>query len=762
MTKKEGDSFLLSKTIFSKKAQITFFIIIGIILLISLVTFIYITYLPSPEEKAELTEFIEEVPVEFQPIQSFVQQCLYDTSVRGLEEIGRHGGYISPDDSRLVFNNLEPTEADGFYIFPNDARTAVPYWLYFKSSNNCRSGCQCASMKPPLYNEFGPKSIEAQMNSYIESNLQYCIRDFLSFRGKGIDIEAGNLKSDIIVRQSDVFASLKYPIAADANGVKSEFESFYAVVPVNLRLIYELAEGITDLEQEFHYLERWTIDLVEASSFGLKEAGMPPSFANTFDPGAAPAYWSKTKSKDLLVNNILAPNVPFFQVWATDNYRERPSAFYQKAVLAYQSPTNSSYYDLSVDFEYLPFWPVYYDITGRGVKGDMLGPEKVSLGPLQFIGSLFSFLGINRYSFYHDISYPVKIDIYDPYALNNKGYHFIFGLETNVRDNKPLNCSGEGRDIVAPPTGSLMCNPGNGCANITIVTVDELTGLPVEDALLIYGAGAESCTLGVAKYNNITLRAEADVEMPFCVGSGCTLSVSKPGYSSIPQNLAVRCGMADICSNPSVLCNGETVVFNLSRYIPVNITILKKPMLKSMIATREGVNYTWQFRDEARKLLPYETALLRLDRIKESDEEEDFSVVASVNGTHSKAEIYPGLVPGNYEVSIDLLYYLPDITGRKAVVFKAVEECVEGGLFKGEECFTLGPHEFNETFIEGGARYNLTLTWDDIMAGKITFYAISSPDSATFNQLDFNDMEMMQKIDKLSQEHLSAIMPVFG
>ena len=353
MTKKEGGSFLFRSIISKRKAQISFFIIIALILLISTFVFIYVTYAPAPEEEAEITEFIEQVPVVFQPIQSYVQQCLYDTAVSGLEELGRHGGYISPEDFNIRFNKMDPTESDGFYIFPEDPMTSVPYWLYFKSSNDCKTDCLCDSKKPPLYKEFGSRSIEEQMNDYIESNLDNCIRDFLSFRGKGVDIEAGEPDSDLIIRKNDIMASLKYPISVKREDVKSELESFYAVIPINLGLIYELAEGITDLEQEYNYLERWTIDLVEASSFGPRQDGMPPSFANTFDPGENPVYWSEIKSKELLMNNILTPSVPFFQIWGTSNYRERPSTVYQKATLAYESPTNSSYYDLSVNFEYL-------------------------------------------------------------------------------------------------------------------------------------------------------------------------------------------------------------------------------------------------------------------------------------------------------------------------------------------------------------------------------------------------------------------------
>lgn len=741
--KKEGGRLVSGSF---KKGQVTFFIIIGIILVLAIAISLYVLYLPEPEEEAEVTEFIEDVPEEFRPVQSFVQQCLYDTAVRGIEEVGMHGGYTSSVESGLYFNDISPTEADGFRIFPNDPRTGIPYWYYFKSRNDCMEGCECSSKKPPLYKESGRNSIESQVDDYIERHISECLRNFESFDSQGITIETGQPESDFLVRQSDASASLKFPVTiTKAAGGKTEFENFHVQVPVNLRRVYELAEGLSLLQQRYHYLDRWTIELIEASSFGPRSDGMPPTFANTFDPGGAPVYWSRTDTKNILVNNLLTPNIPLFQVWGTDNYKQRRGV-YQKTTLAYQSPTNTSYLDLAVDFEYIPLWPVYYDITGRGVSGEIIGPER---GFFQFL----SFFGINRYYFYHDISFPVKVDIYDQTAFNGKGYHFMFGLESNIRDNKPLNCSGEGRDIVAAPAGSLLCDAAQSCANISIITMDD-NNKPVPGVNILYGAGEESCSLGVTKMDTGLGTARADISMPMCIGSGCTIRAEKSGYISQTKVAAVRCSASSACQQENVLCSGESIILRISKQQVKNITIMKKPMLK-------GVGGEWEFRNDARSLLPDESAIITLTRIPETPGEQEAKSTAIVNGSYPAAELVPGIVPGKYEVDINLMYRLPDVTGRKEVVFDAITECGGGGMFSDEECFTLGPQVFNDTFIEGGARYNTTITASDLNNNSIIFYAISVPDYAVFDQLNFRDLDMMNKLEELSAEHRQAIQPIF-
>ena len=734
------------KKIMAKKAQITFFIIIGITLLGLAVAFIYVTYAPEPEEEAEVTEAIELVPVEFRPIFSLVQQCLYDTSVMGLQELGKHGGYISLDQFGMSFNDMNPTESDGLRVFPPNHDTALPYWLYFESRNDCKTGCQCGTNQPQLYNEYGSKSIEAQMNVYIAEHLNNCLRDFMVFKAKGMDINTGEPEVDLEVRHSDIAVNLKYPITAKKGDIKSELEEFYVTIPLNLMRMYELAKGLTDLEQKYNYLERWTIQLVEAASLGIRSDSIPPTVAVTLEPGTAPVFWSKTKTKEIITNNILPSYLPLFQVWGTDNYHNR-RGLYQQTTLAYESPSNSSYEDLTVNFEYLPIWPIYYSISGRGVRGEIIRPEGGFL-------SYFSFVGINRYYFYHDISYPVKIDIYDPYALNNQGYHFIFALESNVRDNKPLNCSGEGLDTWAPPVASLMCVEGQSCADVSIIAVDDFTNTPVDGVTILYGAGEESCILGSTAADSESGISKLSAKLPLCIGRGCGLTADKDGYFIPPLNLAVRCDDSPMCLDDNVLCDGEQLMINLSRLWNLNITIKKKPMVKGLAPI---VEFPWHFKDEVRPLLPNGQALLNIIKIKDNPDEEDISVSVMVNGTNPTAETLGGLVPGRYQVDIHLLYQLPDIAGRTSVVYESVDIITDDG-----DIITLGPYTFNDTIIEGGAKYNLTITLEDLVKGNVTFYAISAPDYATFDSLDFNDLELSSKIEDLSQQYRSAIQPVFG
>jgi len=741
---------LLSLSLFiktNKKSQVTLFIILGIVLVLGISMFFFIKSQQIVEKREIIEPVIEKVPTQYQPIKLFIESCISKVTVSGLKILGRQGGYINLQDYNIQSTSI-PTGGNAFNLFPNDPNTAVPYWRYFKSSNTCTTGCSCGSEMPNIYKDQGEPSIEGQLEDYIISQLPICFNNFSVFEKQGFEIsQSGEVESDVGIRDNDVQVLVQYPITVKKDETETKMEQFYVTQSLKLKKMYELAEGITKAEQNWTYLERWTLEQISAFGFGLDESQLPPTAAFSFDPAKPPVIWTKDDAKKILVNWILPFYTPLFQVYNSFNYEERDDHF-QLTTLPIVSPTNSSYNDLEINFEYLNWWNIYFDITGRGVRGNLIGPE--TTGAFKF----FEWLGFNRYNFFYDVSYPVKIDIYDKDAFNEQGYHFVFALEVNVRDNEPINCSGPGIGLVTMPTGSAICT--HSCANITIETVNAKNNSALEKVTINYGAGAEMCQIGQTELDG-SGKAILNASLPQCVGEGCILVPRKYTFLNSPESYTVLCDtQGSVCTDDNVLCDGENITIRLEPYRVKNITVMKKRVKKVI---DENGTVDWRFFETESPLLDNEIAMISFNKIKSSPSEEDFTAMVTYNGSQESAEISPGFVPGDYEVTINLFYNLPDIQGRTEIKFEEKEICVEPRVLGGcrrYENYTIDP--FEESFLEGGAMFNWTLDAIDLdTSDKIVFFAISVPDSSNFNpdpdyDLLFDDVQQIGRAEDLSSD----------
>src|SRR3989344_5908608 len=175
----------------NKKAQVTVFIIIGILLLAGAGTFFYIAKKTSQESKleAEIKVSEEQVPTQFGPIKKYAEDCAYSVAVDGLKLVGQQGGYVSFDDNKLNTESFlttpNPTESDAVRFSPN-SNLKTAYWWYLKSANGCTNNCQFATKRPELREE--PNSIEKQLERYVDAKYRECINNFEQFKEQGFVI----------------------------------------------------------------------------------------------------------------------------------------------------------------------------------------------------------------------------------------------------------------------------------------------------------------------------------------------------------------------------------------------------------------------------------------------------------------------------------------------------------------------------------------------------------------------------------------------
>src|SRR3989338_9662011 len=106
-----------------KKGQIAIFLIIGILIIIAGAFYFYATTFTTESRIETRLAEVQEVPADFNPVKEFVDQCIYSTALKGLEDIGANGGYTSINPS---IRSEEFSPGSGYRI---------AYWFLADGSN---------------------------------------------------------------------------------------------------------------------------------------------------------------------------------------------------------------------------------------------------------------------------------------------------------------------------------------------------------------------------------------------------------------------------------------------------------------------------------------------------------------------------------------------------------------------------------------------------------------------------------------------------
>ena len=231
-----------------KSAQVTVFIIIGILILFSFAGIMYFTQVFTKEDILIAEEpTIADVPTAFKPLQTYTDSCLTQVGESGLLLLGEQGGYIYPN---LVgeYSENDPTDSDGLDLGP----IKIPFWHYNKNPNNAKA-VFFTSLKPKLYTKDDDEmSIEVQLSRYVEEKLDNCLNDYEPFFKEGFDIEILDKETkDVTVTIGENSVNFWLKMEVDANKGSSEhvLEEFYIKVPLRLKHYYEVAEGIAIAQQ---------------------------------------------------------------------------------------------------------------------------------------------------------------------------------------------------------------------------------------------------------------------------------------------------------------------------------------------------------------------------------------------------------------------------------------------------------------------------------------------------------------------------------
>ncbi|MBD3163842.1 hypothetical protein GF323_01470 [Candidatus Woesearchaeota archaeon] len=675
-----------------KKAQATAFIIIGLIVLISVILFLFIKGSIERKEIAPgVSAIVEELPVEFMPIQPFVESCIEKTAKRGLKILGERGGYIYTE--KLSPSN-KATEGNSVRFSPQ-SELILPYWHYLSSTNDCLGECEFSSEKIPLEKSALHDSIENQLERYVEENIEPCFNGFRSIEELGFEVEAENKpKANAIIAENNIVVQLKYPMRVSRRGSTFELNSFYKSIDLNLKDVYRMAEYLAELQQEYRFLEKAALNWIVAFS-GKDERKLPPMSDSAFELNSK-VRWKKSIVRNN-VENMLVSYVPMLRVAGTKNWKEiGTGSLYIDKLYNYgmSIPNNISISHVAVNFNYLDFWDIYFNLN---CDGQICVPESGFTDLLP--------IGIQRYNFAYDISYPVLVEIYDPSAYNNRGYSFSFLLESNIRNNKAMPA------VFTPlaslrEEGSMLCDENKKTGGeITIEAINALDSSGIDNVEVMYSC-IDSCYIGETRQGMLK------TSLPVCLGG--TLIFRKQGF----EEKHIR--------YDSSLKKPGTIKAELNPKKSIQIDIRKKLLEKK--------GNEWVISEEA-ELEEDETAVLALSN-------RDYSIIEFRKGSEESIE----LSTGTYEIDLSIIsereFYIPP----------------EKREMGGEIVYI---PEFNtSSLILGKAMFNYTFRKKDLQKDRMTFYVIAAdPYSIPLNERTIEALDVTKQFSELTKKYYDELVP---
>jgi hypothetical protein len=748
----------------NKKAQITVFMIVGIILMFSSALMFYIRGQITEAVSEDFIPAVEEVPLEAQPVKVFVENCLKKSGTDALVQAGLHAGYIDPKDEELsgtyFLTGIAPTESDALAVFESD-NAIIPYWWYLKSPNTCSGNCVLSTNRPALSKSgdisslssdssslSSDSSIESQLDRHIERNLKVCLDNFRGFAEQGFKItELGPVRSDARVAEKEILLLLEYPLRVEKDNRKTDITKFFVKLDLNLKKIYSLATDITNFEINDFFLELHTMNLISAYSWPASMDKIPPIADFTLSVSDR-KIWTRVDTQQKIESNILTVGIPMLRLFPSMNYRQflmikqNKKGGYEydnigqgmvdKTILIINN--SESYADYSVDFSYLDWWPIYLNINDQ----EVLAPESVQSS------DLLSFIGMNDYRFWYDISFPVLVTIRDPSAFEGRGYSFRFALEGNIRDN---NHTSETYMSLANDTGKkLACNLNQrNSAPIRIEVRDSMTRAPVVNARVDFVLGNEACVVGFTELdeNNKSVLTAA-----FPVGWGA-LRVTNEKYLEYTVPFVTVAGKSD---------EEEEQVRQMVELMPYRF-INASVFVKVLSFDKAAASYVLPAGAVPAPLSPQnEKAIVMFER-KDDELLSEFKTFLGVENSTSTGILR--IVPGDYEVRAFIVY------DNENVPIRIPKETITYEIPFSEDVSI----DFNETLFkqyqEGGVIFDnetgyLRVTQDNLFnSNKVVFYLLKFPPPITHSESmkSLPGLEQMTKVKEMTGLYRNQVEP---
>ena len=192
-----------------KKAQITFIIIIGIVLLIAAALLFYVSNYLSKNARTPLA-------FDKASIENYVNACIKKTGEDGLNLLGKQGGLIALKEHLKV------------------PQWGISYSLYANEN------------KVPSI-----ERMQEELSFYMKSNLNNCLKDLKDFKRQGWNVEKNSFNTKTRINEKDVLFEVDFPFTVSKPDNSISFERFASSIEVRLSYIKNLADKIVNLNLKY-------------------------------------------------------------------------------------------------------------------------------------------------------------------------------------------------------------------------------------------------------------------------------------------------------------------------------------------------------------------------------------------------------------------------------------------------------------------------------------------------------------------------------
>jgi hypothetical protein len=356
-----------------KKAQVTIFVIIAILIVASVSMLFYLKTQPFA------------IPTQFKPVEDYFIGCIENKMNDGAALLGSQGGYIALPKFE-VGSSYMPFSSQLDFL-----GTAVPYWFYISGNNIMRQ--QVPSLQ----------GMEKQLSDFLEEEIKNC--DFGEFENRGYKISMGEARISTTINDESIEASITAPLILDKESASAIVGTHKASIKSKIGKFYKIAKKINDKEQKELFLENYSLDTLSLYA----------PFTNV-ELSCAPKTWSK-KEIERNIKEAVSANIAAIKI--NGDYYKLKSEENNYFVVQDTDKVNEN-----VNFLFSETWPVKFDVwpsEGDVLKAEPIGTQK-GLGILGFC--------YVQYHFVYDLAYPVMIQIFDNNEL------FQFPVVVSVSKNK--------------------------------------------------------------------------------------------------------------------------------------------------------------------------------------------------------------------------------------------------------------------------------------------------------------------------------------
>lgn len=437
-----------------RKAQVTIFVIIAILIVAGIAGFFIVRGLPVGVE----------VPAELTPVYDFYISCAEANLKDGTKLLGSQAGYIEPPA-------FEPgSEYAPFSSELDFLGRGVPYWYYI-------SGNGIAVEQVPTKGE-----MESQLARYLEAQISGC--DFGTFEAAGFIIEAGDPSIKVEIREAKVELNMDQRLEISKGETSVVVRNHNTEIDSLIGGYYEIAKGIYDHEQRSLFLENYSVDVLNIYA---------P--VTGFEVSCSPKFWNpEDVFNDLRAG--LEANIQSIKIEG-GNYELGTGLDRGYFVV---DPGVNFIGDEQVNFLYSQNWASRFEVWPVDNNIMVARPQGLQEGQ-----SAAGFCYV-PYRFVYDMYFPVLIQI-----LSSDGEEvFQFPMSVIISKNQPRAAEEVSEFVFEEDT---VCDNAN--TDIEVFTLDN--SLQPVEASVEFRCLTDVCTLGKTEIDNSTGEAVLKAQVPQCV-----------------------------------------------------------------------------------------------------------------------------------------------------------------------------------------------------------------------------------------------------